>query len=141
MNIEPVRPQAIADRHVHFSEVVNVRYIPPRETTEIQPTMHAQRLERELKNKPNVIAQAQAQPTQSKPIRIYKNVMHTVAMICGALFLPSFACLALGPIGLIAPAVLLSLALTCVLLAGRPTEAMEREMAIRAAEMAEYDPR
>lgn len=141
MNIEPVRPQAIADRHVHFSEVVNVRYIPPRETTEIQPTMHAQRLERELKNKPNVIAQAQAQPTQSKPVQVYKNFMHNASIVCGALIIPSFACLALGPIGLVAPGVLLSLALTCALIGGRPTETMERARAERAAEMAEYDPR
>lgn len=142
MNVTSIRPQTMAERHVQFSEFVDVRYIPPRETTEIQPTMHAQRLERQLKNKPNVIAQEQAPPpAQSKPVQMCKNVLHTVALICGTLFLPAFACLVLGPIGLIAPAVLASVALTCILVAGRPTETMERARAERAAVMRDFDPR
>lgn len=142
MNIAPVRPQTIADRHVHFSEVVEVRYIPPRQTTEIQPTLSAKRLEQELKNKPNVIAQEQAPPpAQSKPVQVYKNYMHNASIVCGALIIPSFACLALGPIGLVAPGVLLSLSLTCALLGGRPTEAMQQARAELSVEMAEYDPR
>lgn len=143
MNVTPIRPQNAAERHVQFSEFVEVRYITPTETEEIQPTLHAQRLERELKNKPNAnaTAQAQTQPAQSKPVKIYKNVLHTIAMMAGALIIPSFACLIFGPIGLIAPAVLASLALTCALLGGRPTETMERKRAERAAVMSDYDPR
>ena len=141
MNIVPIRPQTTAERHVHFSEFVEVRHIQPRETAPVQPSMYAQRLERELRNRPCVEAQAQTPPTQSKPVRMFKNTMHTIAMVCGALIIPSFACLVLGPIGLIAPAVLLSLALTCALFGGRPTETMERARAERAAVMSEYDPR
>lgn len=139
MNVTPIRPQTAADRHVQFSEFVEVRHIPPRETAPVQPSMYAQRLERELRNRPCV--EAQTPPTQSKPVRVFKNVMHTVATICGALIIPSFLCLFLGPIGLIVPAALASIALTCALLGGRPTEAMERARAERAAAMAEYDPR
>lgn len=141
MNVTPIRPQTAADRHVQFSEFVEVRHIPPRETAPVQPSIYAQRLERELKNQPNATAQAQTQPAQSKPVQAYKNVLHTVAMVAGALILPSFACLILGPIGLIVPAVLASIALTCALLGGRPTETMERARAERAAAMRDFDPR
>lgn len=140
MNVVPIRPQSAAERHVQFSEFVEVRHIEPRETAPVQPSIYAQRLERELKSRPIVEPQP-AQPTQSKPVQVYKNVLHTIATVCGALIIPSFACLILGPIGLVAPAALASLALTCVLLAGRPTETMERARAIRAAAMSEYDPR
>jgi len=140
MNIVPIRPQTAADRHVQFSEFVEVRHIEPRETAPVQPSLYAQRLERELRTRPCVEPQ-QTPPTQSRAARVCKNVLHTVAMVCGALILPSFACLVLGPIGLIVPAVLASIALTCVLLAGRPTETMERARAERAAVMSEYDPR
>ena len=139
MNVTPIRPQTSAERHVQFSEFVEVRHIEPRETAPVQPSMYAQRLERELRNRPCV--EAQTLPTQSRAAKVCKNMLHTVAMVCGALILPSFACLVLGPIGLIAPAVLASIALTCVLLAGRPTETMERARAERAAAMSEYDPR
>ena len=140
MNVTPIRPQTTAERHVQFSEFVEVRHIEPRETAPVQPSMYAQRLERELRGRPNVEPQP-AQQSQSKPMQVFKNVMHTIATVCGALIIPSFACLILGPIGLIAPAVLASLALTCILLAGRPTETMERIRAERAAVMSEYDPR
>lgn len=145
MNVTAIKPQGMAERHVQFSEFVEVRHISPLEsvatTTEMQPSIYAQRLAHELRNMPCVEAQQQAQPTQSKPLQAYKNVLHTVAMVCGALVIPSFACLFLGPIGLIVPAVLTSLWLTCILIAGRPTEMMERIRAERAAEMSEYDPR
>jgi len=140
MNVTPIRPQTTAERHVQFSEFVEVRHITPTETAPVQPSLYAQRLERELRNRPDVEPQL-AQPAQSKPARALKNVLHTIATVCGALIIPSFACLVLGPIGLIAPAVLASLALTCVLLAGRPTETMERARAERAAAVSEYDPR
>lgn len=140
MNVTPIRPQNMAERHVQFSEFVEVRHITPTETAPVQPSLYAQRLERELRNRPDVEPQP-AQPAQSKPARALKNVLHTIATVCGALIIPSFACLILGPIGLVAPAVLASLALICVLLAGRPTEAMERARAERAAVMREYDPR
>ena len=146
----PVKPQTAADRHVQFSEFVDVRYITPMAaptastmatTTDVRPSLYAQRLERELRNRPCFEAQTQAQPKAIQFVETYKNVLHTVAMVCGALIIPSLACLIIGPIGLVAPAVLASLALTCALLAGRPTETMERIRAERAAAMSEYDPR
>lgn len=140
MNIVPIRPQNVAERHVQFSEFVEVRHITPTGTAPVQPSLYAQRLERELRNRPCVEPQ-QTPPTQSRAARVCKNVLHTVAMVCGALILPSFACLVLGPIGLIVPAVLASVALTCALLGGRPTETMERARAERAAAMRDYDPR
>ena len=140
MIVTPIKPQTIADRHVQFSEFVEVRHIEPRETAPVQPSLYAQRLERELRNRPFVEPQ-QTFPTQPRATRVCKNVLHTVAMVCGALILPSFACLILGPIGLIAPAVLASVALTCALVAGRPTETMERARAERAAVMRDFDPR
>ena len=141
MNVTPIRPQTSAERHVQFSEFVEVRHIAPTETAPVQPSLYAQRLERDLRNRPCVEPQAQTQSTESKPVQVFKNTMHTIAMVCGALIVPSFACLILGPIGLIAPAVLASVALTCILVAGRPTETMERIRAERAAVMSEYDPR
>ena len=140
MNVVPIRPQSVAERHVQFSEFVEVRHITPTETAPIRPSMYAQRLERELRNRPCVEPQ-QTPPTQSRAARVCKNVLHTVAMVAGALILPSFACLILGPIGLIVPAVLASVALTCALLGGRPTETMERARAERAAAMRDFDPR
>ncbi len=140
MNVTPIRPQNMADRHVQFSEFVEVQHIEPRETAPVQPSLYAQRLERELRDRPCVEPQ-QTPPTQPRAARVCKNVLHTVAMVCGALILPSFACLVLGPIGLIVPAVLASVALTCALLGGRPTETMERARAERAAAMRDYDPR
>ena len=139
MNVVPIRPQTTAERHVQFSEFVEVRHITPTGTAPVQPSLYAQRLERELRNRPCV--EPQQTQTQSKPMQVFKNTMHTIAMVCGALIIPSFACLLLGPIGLIVPAALASIALTCVLLAGRPTETMERARAERAAVMSEYDPR
>lgn len=141
MNVVPIRPQNVAERHVQFSEFVDVRHFTPTETTEVLPTMHAQQLERQLRTAPCVAPQPSSEPAQSLPVRAYKNALHTAAMVFGALFIPSFACLVLGPIGLIAPAVLLSLALTCVLLGGRPTETMERIRAERAAMVRQFDPR
>jgi hypothetical protein len=140
MNVTPIRLQTTAERHVQFSEFVEVRHIEPKETAPVQPSLYAQRLERELRNRPDVEPQP-AQPAQSKPVRVMKNALHTVAMVCGALILPSFLCLIMGPIGLVVPAALTSVALTCALLGGRPTETMERARAERAAAMNEYDPR
>jgi hypothetical protein len=140
MNVTSIRPQTTAERHVQFSEFVEVRHITPTETAPVQPSIYAQRLERELRSRP-IVEPQQTPPTQSCAARVCKNVLHTVAMVCGALIIPSFACLVLGPIGLIVPAVLASVALTCALLGGRPTETMERARAERAAAMRDYDPR
>lgn len=141
MNVVPIRPQSVAERHVQFSEFVEVRHITPTETAPIRPSMYAQRLARELRNQSNVDAQPHIQPTQSRPVRAYKNVMHTAAMVFGTLILPSFACLVLGPIGLIAPVVLAVLAIVCAFLGGRPTEAMEQARAERAEANRNFDPR
>jgi hypothetical protein len=141
MNVTSIRPQSAAERHVQFSEFVEVRYIEPTETAPVQPSLHAQRLEYAMKNRPCVKTQEQLREIKSEAVKTYKNILHTVAMVCGALIVPSFACLLLGPIGLVVPAALASIALTCALLGGRPTETMERKRAERAAAMSEYDPR
>lgn len=141
MNVTPIKPQATEDRHVQFSEFVEVRYIEPTETAQVQPSLYSQRLERELKNRPCVEAQPQAQPTQSKPVRVLKNALHTSAVVFGAFVIPSFICLFLGPIGLVAPAALTASALICALLGGKQTEEMQQARAERAVEMSEYDPR
>jgi hypothetical protein len=139
MNVTPIKPQTTAERHVQFSEFVEVRYFTPTETEPVQPSLYAQRLEREVKNRPCV--EAHPKQAQSKPVQVFKNVMHTTSIVCGAGIIPSFAFLVFGPMGLIAPAALASAALTCALLGGRPTETMERARAERAVAMAEYDPR
>lgn len=140
MNIVPIRPQSAAERHVQFSEFVEVRHITPTETEPVQPSLYAQRLERALRSHASVEV-VTPRPTPSLPVQAYKNTMHRAALVFAALILPSFFCLVLGPIGLIAPAVLTSLTLTCALLAGKPTEEMEIESAIRSVEAREYDPR
>jgi hypothetical protein len=121
--------------HVHFDPVVQVRIYDP----------EALRLERQVRSMATVAPRV-AQPVQTEShsetaLGCYKNTLHTISMICGVSVLPSFACVAFGTLGLIAPAVLASIALTCALLGGKPTEQMARARAQRAVEMSQYDPR
>jgi hypothetical protein len=136
---------ASADRHVTFDPVVKVRIYDPAGPVTLQPTLEALRLERKVRSMPTVAPRV-AQPVQTEgcsdtAVGCYKNTMHTISMVCGVAVLPSFACVAFGPLWLIAPAVLASLAITCVLLGGKPTEQMARARAERAVEMSQYDPR
>ena len=62
-------------------------------------------------------------------------------MACGLGILPSFALLAFGPLGLLAPACLTIGFITLALLGGKPTEAIQAARNRRAAEVAQYDPR
>jgi len=137
--------RATADRHVTFDPVVQVRIYDPAGPIALQPTPAALRLERQIRSMPTV-APSVAQPVQTESrsdtaVGCYKNTLHTISLVCGVAVLPSFACVAFGPLWLIAPAVLASLAITCVLLGGKPTEQMARARAERGVEMSQYDPR
>jgi hypothetical protein len=137
--------RASEDRHVHFDPVVQVRIYDPAGPVTLQPTPEALRLERQIRSMPivtpPVAQQVQTESRIDTAVGCYKNTLHTISMICGVSVLPSFACVAFGTLGLIAPAVLASIALTCALLGGKPTEQMARARAQRAVEMSQYDPR
>jgi len=147
MKVSSARPITRSERHVEFAEQVQVRVIEPTDTAPIRPSITAQRIERHLRVAgigPVNHAQPQTEQTRSETppsVRVCKNVLHSMAMVFGALFVPSFALVLLGPIGLVAPAALLVAAAVCAFLGGKPTEEMERARAIRRAEMQEYDPR
>jgi hypothetical protein len=137
--------RASEDRHVTFDPVVKVRIYDPAGPVTLQPTPEALRLERQIRSMPivtpPVAQQVQTESHSETAVGCYKNTLHTISMICGVAVLPSFACVAFGTLGLIAPAVLASIALTCSLLGGKPTEQMARARAQRAVEMSQYDPR
>jgi len=138
MNVSPIRQSPMPERHVHFSDHIEVKIIEPRESAPIQPSLYAQQLERQLRIAPNVTPQSRpAQPTPR--LDRCKDVLHKAAMICGALVLPSFACLALGPFGLIAPAALFALSVVFYLLGGKQTERMQQECEMRRAEARRFD--
>lgn len=141
MNVTPARLPTIAERHSELTECEEVRHVTPEETSCVQPSLYAQRLERELKTCSCVKAKTRPPSIQSKPKRVFKNTMHMASIVCAALIIPAFTCLFLGPIGLIAPAGLCFLAVACAWLGGLPTEEMARARAERAAVMSEYDPR
>ena len=136
---------ASEDRHVTFDPVVQVRIYDPAGPVTLQPTPEALRLERQVRSMPTVAPRV-AQPVQTESrsntaVGCYKNTLHSISLVCGVAVLPSFACVAFGTLGLLAPAVLASLAITCLLLGGKPTEQMARARAERAVEMSQYDPR
>lgn len=137
--------RASEDRHVTFDPVVQVRIYDPAGPVTLHPTPEALRLERQVRSMatvaPPVAQQVQTESHSETALGCYKNTLHTISMICGVSVLPSFACVAFGTLGLIAPAVLASIALTCALLGGKPTEQMARARAQRAVEMSQYDPR
>jgi hypothetical protein len=151
MNVTSViqTPQNVPERHVEFAEHVQVRVFETTDTAPIRKSITAQRIERQLRAAGMVSVnqvQAPVQPPQirqdiSAPVQAYKNILHKTSLVLGALSIPSFAFLFLGPIGLVVPAALITAAVVCVLLAGKPTEEMEQARAIRRAEMQEYDPR
>lgn len=141
MNITPINRLQTHEHHVLESLDVSSRTSEPTETSPIQPSLYAQRLERQLRKQPCVKTPPQEQPKPTRIVNAYKNTMHIASIACGLLILPSLTCVAIGPIGLIAPVALAVLAVICGLLAGSPTETMEQKRAERAAVMSEYDPR
>jgi hypothetical protein len=140
MKVLPISQPTLSEQHTEAAEQVQVRVIQPTDTAPIQPSVYAQRLERQLAQA-TVVEPAQIRPETPPAVRACKNVLHSMAMVFGALFVPSFALVLLGPIGLVAPAALLVAAAVCAFLGGKPTEEMEKARAIRRAEMQEYDPR
>lgn len=144
MRVGPV-VRAGQEIHVHFDPVVQVRIYDPAGPISLHPTPEALRLERQIRSMPTVaprvVEPMQTQSPSNTAVGCYKNTCHTISMVCGVAVLPSFACVAFGSLGLIAPAVLASIALTCSLLGGKPTEQMARARAQRAVEMSQYDPR
>jgi len=139
MNVLPIS-QSVAERHVQFSEFVDVRRdLPaPAETTTIEPSIYAQRLERAMRTAQTTEHRA-PESTPSRPVRIYKSVCEKAAMICAALVIPSFALAVIGPIGLVAPAALAVAAVVLSLIRGKPTQEILDERAQRAADARLYD--
>ena len=133
------------DRHVHFNPVVQVRIYDPAGPIALQPTPEALRLERQIRSmpleEPRVVPLIEIEQRPNKAVRCYKNTLHSISLVCGVAVIPSFAFAAFGLIGLVAPAALASIAITCAFISGRPTEEMEQARAERAVEMSEYDPR
>lgn len=136
---------ASEDRHVTFDPVVQVRIYDPAGPVTLQPTPEALRLERQVRSMatvaPRVAQPVQTESSSDTAVDCYKNTLHSISLVCGAAVIPSFAFAAFGLIGLVAPAALASLAITCILLGGKPTEQMARARAERAVEMSQYDPR
>ena len=144
MRIGPVvRPHE--ERHVRFHPIVQVRVYDQEGPINLQPTHDALRLERQIRNmplaEPRVVPPIEIEQGGNKAVRCYKNTLHSISLVCGVAVIPSFAFAAFGLIGLVAPAALASIAITCAFISGRPTEEMEQARAERAVEMSEYDPR
>ena len=131
MNVLPIN-QSVAERHVQFSEFVDVRRdLPaPTGTTSIEPSIHAQRLERAMRTAQTADRRA-PESAPSRPVRIYKSVCEKAALVCGALVIPSFTFLVFGPIGLVAPAALAVATVVLSLIRGKPTQEIMDERAQR----------
>lgn len=134
MNIAPI--SAKPERHVAFAQKVEVRHIQPEtpsESTVIQPSLHAQRLERALRTqqvapaRPRVIEQ-EVTPNTKECAPKFKKAAYLAACICGAFIIPSFSFLFLGPIGLVVPAALAVSSVILFALAGKPTPEMEQDI-------------
>lgn len=151
MKVIPIKPQESAERHVQFSEFIDVRVFEPNKPvgpTMIIPTPDAQRLERALRsapaNRPAAPAPVrqearQEPPAQSKWVKLYKNICEKAALICGAFILPSFVCLILGPIGVIAPVAFTLGAILFTLARGKPTVEIRTEQNRRAEDGRRHD--
>lgn len=130
-------------RHVHFSDVVEVRIQTPEESHPIQPTIEAQRIETAVRATPNVqgVAAVENNRAMQDATKCWKSSCHTVSLFCGLAILPSFALVALGPFGLLAPACLALAFITLALLGGKPSEVIQATRDKRAAEVANSDNR
>jgi hypothetical protein len=148
MKIAPPTLPRIAESMAVWSHGSQETIITPQEASLVmEPNIHdiqAARLQRQMKNAQFGVQQPirPPQPETQSPIKnTWKNICHKAAMTCGVLFLPSFACLAFGLIGLIVPASLLVFGIALAIAGGKPTEKIERANAERAVEMSQYDPR
>ena len=138
MRIPPTSPTNLAERHVQLSEFVDVSVHSMTDTqmaTIIDPSMHAQRLERMMRDAeiPTVRTPSPTVEAPSRCTRIYKRACDTMSLACGAAAIPALGLAAFGPVWLVAPACLFAVSAVCFLLRGAPTPAMEQEYEARRA--------
>ena len=135
MRIPPTSTINLAERHVQFSEYVDVRIFTPTDTqttTIVEPSMHAEKLQRMMRTveiPPAPTPQASENPARC--VRVYKRVCDTAYLACGVAAFPALGLAALGPIWLLVPAGLFVAAATCYVLRGKPTLEMEQEYEAR----------
>lgn len=145
MKIQPAQLPTIHENQTKLEPSNQEARIEGMTNSEAPCVLHAARMERVIRMTQPVSATKQEriqQPKQQKPlVKAWKNFCHNAAMICGALFLPSFACLAIGLIGLCVPAALLVVAIVLTWLGGKPTPEDEAARQERAIQAAIYDPR
>jgi hypothetical protein len=105
--------------------------------------LDAVKLERRMKNSPGAPASKTERATQerqaSTSLKTFKHICHRAALTCCASILPSFAFVAFGPLGLLAPAALLLAGIFLFLAAGRFTEQINNEIATRHNEIKNFD--
>lgn len=135
MRVPPTSPTNLAERHVQLSEFVDVSthsMTDTQITTIIEPSMHAQRLERMMRTA-EITTVPVARPPEEIPrcVRIYKRVFDSAYLYCGALSIPALALAAINPFLLVVPACLVVAAVACYFLRGKPTLEMEQEYETR----------
>lgn len=108
--------------------------------------LHAERIERQVKNtpcapasRPQQAQQNQQNRQQSQRVKAFKNICHKAALTCCALILPSFAFAIFGVIGLLAPAGFVVAGILLFALAGRPTPEMEEQRAQNRESVRNFD--
>lgn len=108
-----------------------------------QNSIHAARLQASLRTAEIVTPQQNhaQQTTNENPEtrKTWKTLCHKAAMIFGLAILPSFACVAAGPIFLLVPASLALLFIVFALAVGKPHEALQTRLDIRRAEVSSFD--
>lgn len=143
MNIPPVSAASLASRHVELSEFVVVEQTPASSTMSNapEPSVYAQRLERELRN---------ATVSAAPPVRIVKPAMgcvsgtckkfcDTASLVCGAAAVPSFVFAIFRPWGLVAPAALVVASVVFAVMRGKPTPEMLEAYERRAVDARIHD--
>ena len=111
-----------------------------------QNAIHAARLESTLRNA-EVPSNQRTQPQQAptppnqhpETRKAWRILCHRVSLTCAIAILPSFACLVIGPFGLIPPAVLAVLFAVFQLLSGKPNEAELAKINAESAELQNFD--
>ena len=145
MKIGATTPPSVSDRHVQFSEFVDVRLYNPDvvalSSHGIEPSNYAQRLERTLRTAP---VGTSLPPPPDKPTpctKAYKRTCDVLSIAFGVAVLPSFALVIFGLPWLAAPGVLTAAALVCFCFRGKPTAEMEQEYEMRRVAMRLFDSR
>lgn len=146
MRVPPTSPTNLAERHVQFSEFVNVSVHSMTDTqmsTIVEPSVHGRRMEHILRTAEIVAAPsvpaAPEVPAVPRCTSAYKRTCDVASLLCGAATLPSVALVLLGPVWLVAPAVLFVASVTFYFMRGAPTAQMEQEYALRRAFIRAHD--